>query len=107
MSKVRPVMVPYLTARTNLVWLHQVEGHKTEQHHDRGREGVDEELLRSVPSVLPTPVQDQEEHWNQRQFPEHIEHEQVKGDEHPDQCAAHQAEGLGSTLHRFSRARLR
>ena len=82
-----------LTARSDLIRLHEVEGHKTEQHHNRGCEGVDEELLRSVLSVLATPVQDQEEHWNQCQFPEHIEHEQVKGHEHTNQSATHQEKG--------------
>ncbi len=88
------------STRTNLVWLHQVKGHKTEQHHDRCGKGVDEELLRSVPAVFPTPIEDEEEHWNERQFPEHIEHEQVKGYEDTDQCTAHQQNGweVGCTV---------
>ena len=69
--------------------LEEVDGDQTQQHDDRGRERVDEELLRSVLSVVAAPLEDEEEHRNQGQFPEHVEHEQVQSDEDTDECTAH------------------
>ena len=79
-----------LTGVRQALGLKEVHGDEAKQHDDRGREGVDEELLRSVFSVFSTPLQDEEKHGNQRQFPEDVEHEEVKGDEHTDEGPAHQ-----------------
>ncbi len=69
--------------------LEEVHRHQTQEHDNRGGEGVDEELLRGVLAVVSTPLENEEEHWNQRQFPEHIEHEQVKRNEHANERTAH------------------
>ena len=49
----------------------------------------DEELHRRVAAILPAPQQNQQEHRNQGQLPEHIEHEQVEGDEDAEQRPFH------------------
>ena len=69
--------------------LEEVHGDQTQQHDDRGGEGVDEELLRSILSVVATPFEDEEEHRNQGQLPEHVEHEQVERHEDTDERTTH------------------
>ena len=67
--------------------IHQEVHRQQTEKHDNGRcKGVDEELLSGVLSVLTTPLENHEEHWNKCQFPEDVEHEHVKSDENTNQC---------------------
>ena len=72
-----------------VLWLEEVHRDQAQEHDHRGGEGVDEELLRSVLSIVPAPFEDKEEHGNQGQFPKDVEHEQVEGDENADERTAH------------------
>ena len=87
MSNVRPVHVPESDNAES--GCKKVHGNQSKQHHDRRGKGVDEELLRSVLAVFSTPFEDEEEHWNECQLPEDIEHEQVQSDKDADQCTSH------------------
>ena len=55
--------------------IHQeVHRQQAEKHDDGCCEGVNEELLSRILSVLPTPLENHEEHRNESQFPEDIKH---------------------------------
>ena len=59
------------------------------EHEDAGCKCVDEELLCRVATVFTTPHENEEEHWNQGQFPKHVEYEQIEADEDTDECTFH------------------
>ena len=99
--KSKPDTARIRTARLNNHFLHveglriheEVHRQQSKQHDDRCGECVDEELLSSILSIFSTPLENQEEHRNEGQFPEDVEHEHIKCDKDANQCATkHQHE---------------
>jgi len=62
-----------------------VEHHEDDgdQHQEAAEHRVEEELDRRVDAPLVPPDPDQEVHRDQHRLPEHVEEEEVEGDEHP------------------------
>ena len=62
--------------------IEQAQGNNADQHKHRGSEGIQEELHCGINAALATPNPNQEIHWNQGEFPEDVEQEQVLSEEH-------------------------
>ena len=67
----------------------EVHHENSNEHNYASSESVDEELHRSISPVLSAPHQNQQEHWNQGQLPENVEHEQVEYYEDTEQRSLH------------------
>ena len=63
-----------------------------QQHQDRARHGVQEELDRRIHAPRTAPHADQEVHRHQGEFPEDVEQEQVQRHEHTDHAHFQQQE---------------
>ena len=58
-----------------------------DQHQQRPSHRVDEKFYCSIDASLSTPDTDNEIHWNQHCFPEHIEKQHITGKESTNHCA--------------------
>ena len=56
------------------------QGQEADQHEGRAEQRVKKELERCVAAIVATPDTDQEEHWQQHNFEEDEEQDQVLGD---------------------------
>src|SRR3989338_8958172 len=70
----------------------EVEREDTQQHEQAAEQGIEEELDGGVLFLGTAPDADQEVHRDQREFPEHVEQEEVQGDEHAQHADLEQEE---------------
>ncbi len=65
----------------------QPERDDGDEHEERPREGVDDELDRRAEAARPAPHADEDVERDHHRFPEDVEEQQVLGAEHPDRRA--------------------
>ena len=83
-----------------LLVVRPVGGDDADQHQQRAKEGVEEELHRGVDPVRAAPDPDQQRHRNQHQLPEDVEEEHVEGDEDPQHPGLEEQDGDVVLAHR-------
>ena len=58
--------------------------HHRHQHQNRAEEGIKEKFKRSINPRFTAPDPDNQEHWDQTRFKEHVKQHQIQRTKHTD-----------------------